>query len=112
MQNAFFKLFRFAIDFECCFCTDREKRPLARSFVVEQILNLQCNCYQKEKILTNFFHRNQLFERTHFSHMGRKGLKFDFALKQLNFSFMCSTEKRVESHRKRSLERTSNELLT
>ena len=39
MQNAFFKLFRF--DFDRCFCTVREKRPLARSFtVVEQVLNL------------------------------------------------------------------------
>ena len=38
MQNAFFKLFWF--DFDRCFCADREKRPLARSFVVEQILNL------------------------------------------------------------------------
>ena len=38
MQNAFFKLFWF--DFDRCFCTDREKRLLARSFVAEQILNL------------------------------------------------------------------------
>ena len=38
MQNAFFKLFWF--DFDRCFCADREKRPFARSFVVEQILNL------------------------------------------------------------------------
>ena len=34
----FFKLFCF--DFDRCFCADREKWPLARSFVVEQILNL------------------------------------------------------------------------
>ena len=38
MQNAFFKLFWF--DFDRTFWADREKRPLARSFVVERILNL------------------------------------------------------------------------
>ena len=37
MQKVVFKLFRF--DFHRRFCTDREKRPLDRSFV-EQILNL------------------------------------------------------------------------
>ena len=32
----------------------------------------QCDCYQKrEQSLANFFHRNQSFDRTHFSHVER-----------------------------------------
>ena len=52
MQKAFFKLFRF--DFHRCFCTDSEKRPLARSFVVEQIFNLFFRPPQAFKVVPYF----------------------------------------------------------
>ena len=41
----------------------------------------------KVKFLTNFFHRNQFFEWTHFSHVGRKRVEvwFDFERKQTEF---------------------------
>ena len=53
MRNAFFKLFRFDFD-RFFFFTDREKRPLARSFVVGQILNLFFWPPQAFKVLPYF----------------------------------------------------------
>ena len=52
MQNMFFKLFQF--DFDRCFCTDRKKKPLARSFLVEQILNLFFWPQQAFKVIPYF----------------------------------------------------------
>ena len=63
MQNAFFKLFWF--DFDRCFCADREKRPLARSFVVEQILSLFFWPPQAFKVVPYFsFHRCPIVRET------------------------------------------------
>ena len=66
----------------------------------------------KAKFVTNFFHRNQFFEWTHFSHVRRKWVELWFVGFERNwiFSFMRSTEKREELHRKRSWKMTSQEL--
>ena len=62
------------------------------------------------KSLTNFYHRNQFFEWTHFSHVGRKRVEVWFGFERnWIFSLMRSTEKRQESQR-RSREMTSHEL--
>ena len=63
MQNAFFKLFWF--DFDRCFCADREKRPLPRSFVVEQILKVLFWLLQAFKVVSSFsFHRCPIVRET------------------------------------------------
>ena len=65
----------------------------------------------KVNFLTSFFHRNQFFEWTHFSHVGRKGIEVWFGFERnWIFSFLRSIEKREESHRQRSREMTSQEL--
>ena len=59
----------------------------------------------KVKSLTNFFHRNQFFEWTQFSHVGRRRVEVWFGFERnWIFSFKRSTEEREESHRKRSRE--------
>ena len=60
----------------------------------------------KVKFLINFFHRNRFFEWTHFSHVGRKGLKFDLALKETDFFFrLCAQQRGEKNHIERDREK-------